>query len=253
MQGLAGSSIGSRSQERLGKRNPEPLGWNWDPSNNSSFLPGCWKRKTKRPPKSIKEQNGELLLGKNPPDALAPQASLRRRRLPLRPRRAAMKRCRDAQVALETKRNRESRPFLKVPFRNTKRTPHHFFGGCPKNKTYGHGSRLNHQELDRRFWSMFPLTRVPFWVSMFDPASICSHLEIISPVVIDSFSSQRGKQTNRSQMFSNRAFSISPLSITKRQYVQSSGLKKLQWVHEKPGENRAFCGCLTDRENAIAR
>ena len=27
----------------------------------------------------------------------------------------------------------------------------------------GHGSKLNHQELDHRFWSMFPFPRIPFW------------------------------------------------------------------------------------------
>ena len=26
--------------------------------------------------------------------------------------------------------------------------------------SYGHASKLNHQEVDRRFWSMVPLTRV---------------------------------------------------------------------------------------------
>ena len=28
----------------------------------------------------------------------------------------------------------------------------------------GYGSKLNHQDMDGRFWSMFPLTRAPFWV-----------------------------------------------------------------------------------------
>ena len=28
---------------------------------------------------------------------------------------------------------------------------------------------LNHQESDCRFWSMFPFTRIPFWVHIFDP------------------------------------------------------------------------------------
>ena len=35
--------------------------------------------------------------------------------------------------------------------------------------SYGYGSKLNHQESDRRFCSIFPLTRVPFWVHIFDP------------------------------------------------------------------------------------
>ena len=30
-------------------------------------------------------------------------------------------------------------------------------------------SKLNHQELDRRFWSMVPFTRIPCWVPIFDP------------------------------------------------------------------------------------
>ena len=32
-------------------------------------------------------------------------------------------------------------------------------GGRRPESPHGHGSRLNHQELDCRFWSMFPLTR----------------------------------------------------------------------------------------------
>ena len=31
----------------------------------------------------------------------------------------------------------------------------------------GMGQKLSHQELDRRFWSMFLFTRVPFWVPSF--------------------------------------------------------------------------------------
>ena len=33
----------------------------------------------------------------------------------------------------------------------------------------GHGSKLSHQELDRRFWSMFPFSRASFWVPVCDP------------------------------------------------------------------------------------
>ena len=33
----------------------------------------------------------------------------------------------------------------------------------------GSGSKLKHQGMDRRFQSMFPFTRVPFWVPIFDP------------------------------------------------------------------------------------
>ena len=43
--------------------------------------------------------------------------------------------------------------------------------GCiwrTSRKTYGFGSKLNHLELDHRFWSMFPLTRVPFRVTIFE-------------------------------------------------------------------------------------
>ena len=35
----------------------------------------------------------------------------------------------------------------------------------------GYGSKLN-QELDRRFWSMCPLTGVPFGVPFFDPLPV---------------------------------------------------------------------------------
>ena len=33
----------------------------------------------------------------------------------------------------------------------------------------GYGSKLNHQELDRKFWSMLPLTKAPFRVPILDP------------------------------------------------------------------------------------
>ena len=33
---------------------------------------------------------------------------------------------------------------------------------------YRYGSKLTHQELDRRFWSMFPFT-IPCWVHILDP------------------------------------------------------------------------------------
>ena len=34
---------------------------------------------------------------------------------------------------------------------------------------YCMGQHLNHRELDRRFSSLVPFTRVPFWVPIFDP------------------------------------------------------------------------------------
>ena len=36
------------------------------------------------------------------------------------------------------------------------------------SKTTGYGSKIKPPG-DRRFWSMFPLTRVPFGVPIFDP------------------------------------------------------------------------------------
>ena len=36
-------------------------------------------------------------------------------------------------------------------------------------KPNGCGSKLNHQELNHRFWSMLPRARLPFWVPIFDP------------------------------------------------------------------------------------
>ena len=40
---------------------------------------------------------------------------------------------------------------------------------CMGQNPNGYGSRFNHKELDRRFESLFPLTRAPFWAPMFDP------------------------------------------------------------------------------------
>ena len=40
--------------------------------------------------------------------------------------------------------------------------------GSSREKPFGYGSKLNHQE-NRRFWSMCPLTRVPVGVPIFDP------------------------------------------------------------------------------------
>ena len=34
---------------------------------------------------------------------------------------------------------------------------------------FGYGSKSNHQELDRRFLSLVPFTRVPVWVPIFHP------------------------------------------------------------------------------------
>ena len=36
-------------------------------------------------------------------------------------------------------------------------------------QAYGCGSKFNHQEMDRRFWSLVPFTRLLFWVPIFDP------------------------------------------------------------------------------------
>ena len=35
--------------------------------------------------------------------------------------------------------------------------------GFARSMLCGYGSKLHHQELDRRFWSMFSLTRVSIW------------------------------------------------------------------------------------------
>ena len=40
---------------------------------------------------------------------------------------------------------------------------------CPKQSTaIWVGLKIDQEEL-RRFWSMFPLTRVPFWYRLFEP------------------------------------------------------------------------------------
>ena len=44
----------------------------------------------------------------------------------------------------------------------------------------GHGSELSHLDMDRRFYSMFPFTRVPFWVPIFDPERKAPHLDFCS-------------------------------------------------------------------------
>ena len=38
----------------------------------------------------------------------------------------------------------------------------------PLSGDHEYGSKLNHQESDRRLWSMFPFARVPFVVPIFD-------------------------------------------------------------------------------------
>ena len=53
---------------------------------------------------------------------------------------------------------------------------------APKHGSgFGYGSKFKHQELDRRCWSMFPFTRIPFWgYPIFD-----NHSHLTAPTVLD--------------------------------------------------------------------